>query len=235
MRSLIFDTETTGLPYAKKVSPENLAAWPHIVQLSYVIYDSVLNEIVYSFDAIIRLEEGITIPEQSIRIHGITEEIMREKGVQLEAVLREFVQHLREVDTIVGHNVTFDINMIHAEMLRLERTREIEENLEYFNQYKNIYCTMKETIELCDLKKVNRFGRSERKWPKLVELHEKLFARMPNNLHNSYNDILVTLRCYVKIRYDVDLLDTCRNFQEMTDSIGLYSTLEESIQTAECI
>jgi DNA polymerase-3 subunit alpha len=156
---------------------------------------------------------------------------MREKGVPLAAVLREFFLHLREVDAIVGHNVAFDINMIHAEMLRLEKTSEIEENLEYFNHYKNIYCTMKETIELCDLKKVNRFGRTERKWPKLVELHEKLFARTPNNLHNSYNDILVTLRCYAKVRHDVDLLHMCRNFQEISDSIGLYSALE----TAECI
>jgi DNA polymerase III epsilon subunit-like protein len=219
MRSLIFDTETTGLPSVKTISPENLALWPHIVQFSYVIYDSVLNDIVHSCDTIVRLNDGILIPEHSTQIHGITEGIMREKGVPLAPVLIEFCQHLKTVDMIVGHNVAFDINMVRVEMMR---SQEMDGILDYFTNYKNVYCTMQESIELCNIQKVNRFGRMEKKWPKLVELHEKLFLEAPNNLHNSYNDILVTLRCYGKMRHDVDLLGSCETFREISEEIGLY-------------
>jgi len=223
MRSLIFDTETTGLPSTKTISPEKLALWPHIVQFSYVIYDTELNDIVHSCDAIIRLDDGISIPEGSIQFHGITEPIMREKGVLLAPVLSEFCRNLKEVDMIAGHNVAFDINMIRVEMMRLQGTEGLEECLDYFINYKNIYCTMQESIELCNIQKVSRFGKISRKWPKLVELHEKLFVEAPNNLHNSYNDILVTLRCYEKIRHNVDLLETCEKFREISQEIGLYS------------
>ena len=45
MRIIIFDTETTGLPKSKFISPDTLNKWPHIVQFSYIIYDTDLNDI----------------------------------------------------------------------------------------------------------------------------------------------------------------------------------------------
>ena len=53
MRFLVFDTETTGLPKTKFISPFTLHQWPHIVQFSYIIYDSSLNNIVESKDYVI--------------------------------------------------------------------------------------------------------------------------------------------------------------------------------------
>ena len=44
MRVLVFDTETTGLPKSKIINPDTLNLWPHIVQFSYIIYDTVLND-----------------------------------------------------------------------------------------------------------------------------------------------------------------------------------------------
>ena len=46
MRVLVFDTETTGLPKSKFISPDTLNLWPHIVQFSFVIYDTEENDIV---------------------------------------------------------------------------------------------------------------------------------------------------------------------------------------------
>ena len=36
--------------------------------------------------------------------------------------------------------------------------------------------------------------------------YEKLFNEVPNNLHNSLNDVLVCFRCYYKMRYNLDIL-----------------------------
>jgi hypothetical protein len=58
----------------------------------------------------------------------------------------------------------------------------------------------------------DKYGKSYLKYPKLIELHEKLFNVTPNNLHNSLNDILVTLRCYMKLKFNVDLMEDCSSF-----------------------
>ena len=39
MKVLVFDTETTGLPTERNASISDLEVWPHIVQLSYILYD----------------------------------------------------------------------------------------------------------------------------------------------------------------------------------------------------
>ena len=43
------------------------------------------------------------------------------------------------------------------------------------------------------------------KWPRLVELYESLFQEKPSGLHNSMVDVLVCLRCYVKMRHGYDV------------------------------
>ena len=203
MRILVFDTETTGLPKTKKISPETLHLFPHIVQFSYVIYDTETNDIVDTSDSIVKINEDIIIPEEVIKIHGITNEISKNNGINIEIVLNNFFGHLKTIDLLVGHNISFDINMVNIELHRL-----IVENgtsiihklkLDFLTNFENIYCTMKETIELCNIQLVNRFGKPYLKFPKLLELHTKLFETTPHNLHNSFNDILVTLRCFIKL------------------------------------
>lgn len=118
MRVLVFDTETTGLPKAK-LSPDTLHQWPTIVQFSYVIYDLSLNDIIETKDYIIKVPENILIPDESIKFHGITNEISSKKGVLIHDVLNEFFCYLRDIDLIIGHNISFDINMIKVELLRI--------------------------------------------------------------------------------------------------------------------
>ena len=92
-------------------------------------------------------------------------------------------------------------------------------NLDLLTNFENIYCTMKESIELCNITLVNRFGKPYLKFPKLLELHTKLFETTPHNLHNSFNDILVTLRCFMKLKYNIDLKISCDKFIKLTNNI----------------
>ncbi len=231
MRVLVFDTETTGLPKSKIMNPDTLNLWPHIVQFSYVIYDTILNDIVETSDSIVKLKDEISIPEDSTKIHGITNESSRKNGINVEVILTEFFCNLRNVDLLVGHNVSFDINMIKVELLRFiydtksniseNEVKEYKYNLHYLTNYKNICCTLQESIDLCNIKAIDKFGKEYIKFPKLLELHEKLFESIPNNLHNSFNDILVTLRCFMKLKYDIDLNEKCKKFIKISKEIQL--------------
>ena len=223
MRVLVFDTETTGLPKSKNISSETLHLWPHIVQFSYVIYDTEVNDIVETSDSIVKIDEDVFIPEEVIKIHGITNEISKNNGINIIFVLHNFFEHLKTVDLLVGHNISFDINMVKVELNRLiveNGTSIIHRwNLDLLTNFENIYCTMKESIELCNITLVNRFGKPYLKLPKLLELHTKLFETTPHNLHNSFNDILVTLRCFMKLKYNIDLITSCDKFIKLTNTI----------------
>jgi DNA polymerase III epsilon subunit-like protein len=230
MKILVFDTETTGLPQTKFISPLTIEQWPYIVQFSYVIYDTDLNDIIQSRDCIIKIPEYIFIPEESSKIHGITKNICERKGLSMSYVLNEFFYYLREVDKLVGHNIEFDINMIKVELLRIindksktnEQIRAYKYDLHFLTNYENICCTLKDSITFCNIQMQSKNGKPYLKYPKLIELHNKLFSNSPMNLHNSFNDILVTLRCFMKLKYDVDLIHDCKTFKKYTKQIGLY-------------
>jgi DNA polymerase III epsilon subunit-like protein len=232
MRVLIFDTETTGLPETKIISPDTLNKWPHIVQFSYIIFDTELNDIIKSEDYIVQLV-GINIPEKSTEIHGITNKIALEEGKNIEIILNKFFRDLKSVDLLVGHNISFDINMIMIELLRIiynsqytrEHINDFKNYLHFLVNYKNIYCTLQESIHLCAIKATDKFGREYMKYPKLLELHQKIFRNeneQPKHLHNSFNDILVTLRCFMFLKFKTDLLVTCENFNKTTKLLEIY-------------
>jgi DNA polymerase III epsilon subunit-like protein len=227
MKILVFDTETTGLPKTKFISPSTLDQWPYIVQFSFIIYDSSLNDIVESKDDIIKLPKNTLIPEESTKIHNITNELSQKSGLQINEILNVFFDHLRNVDRLVGHNIEFDLNMIKVEISRIinenqvtsEQLKSYKYNLHFLNNYKNISCTLKDSIKFCNIQVINKSGKPYLKYPKLIELHNKLFNETPNNLHNSFNDILVTLRCFMKLKYDIDLIDNCMTFKKYSEQI----------------
>jgi len=229
MRILVFDTETTGLPEIKFISPTTLHQWPHIVQFSYIIYDTSLNDIIITKDYVIKIPESISISEESSKIHGITNDISAKRGVDINDVLSEFFYFLRGVDLLIGHNVEFDINMIKVELLRIinnsdltqEQIKFYKYELHFLTNFKNICCTLKDSIKFCNIQLIDKNGKTFLKYPKLIELHEKLFNKSPTNLHNSFNDILVTLRCFMKLKHNIDLIDNCNSFKKYSNLIGL--------------
>lgn len=223
MLVLVFDTETTGLPKTKFMELDALDLWPYIVQFSYIIYDTERAAIVEIKDYIVKIPPQVFISDESTKIHGITNDMCEKRGFQIEDILSEFFYFLGKVDRLVGHNISFDINMLRVELLRIihinnkkindDILKDYKNNLFYLNNYKNIDCTLKNSIELCNLQSISKMGKPYLKYPKLSELHEKLFNIVPNNLHNSLNDILLTLRCYIKMNSNKDINDHCEQFK----------------------
>lgn len=178
MKLLIFDTETTGLPKSREPAINGPNNWPHIVSISWVVLDIDTNTILKKHDCIIKPHNWV-IPEESIKIHGITNEMAHLKGVALFDVMKEI---LREpCDVFVAHNANFDINVLLNAILWDLR-------LEYPILPKHI-CTMALSIELCKIP--GNYGKY--KYPKLKELYFHVFQKMPNEkkLHGSLYDVLI--------------------------------------------
>ena len=214
MRVLVFDTETSGLPKSKIINQSTQHLWPFIVQFSYVIFDDTSKNIIKIQDKIIKVKTYNVISEESIKFHGITNEISETKGVNLIDVLTEFLSDLNKIDLIVGHNIEFDISMIKVELLRIVNEYEKDETvkeklksqLELIINSDKVYCTMQKSIDMCKIERENSRGKYF-KFPSLTELHEKLFNVKPQSLHNSLNDVLITLRCFIKMYDDNDILE----------------------------
>ena len=185
---LVFDTETTGLPEGWNTPPTESEKYPHIVQLSYLLYDTDLEKTLVCEDHIIKLHASVQIPEESTLIHGITRSRMNRKGITIKQALDDFKKVLRKADVIVGHNVRFDKNMILAEAHRNNRDIVFDD--------KNEYCTMIHGTNVCRLKKE---GKAHFKYPNLTELYKHLFQEMPYGVHDSMADVLFTLRCFLAL------------------------------------
>jgi DNA polymerase III epsilon subunit-like protein len=217
---LIFDTETTGLPKSYTINYNVLNLWPYIVQFSYIIYDCESKCLIKIKDNIIQVPKEINISDECINIHGITNELSQNQGIPVEVAIKEFMQDLKTVNLVVAHNMEFDLNLLKVEIMRkvsenLIDSEKKEPYLKYLNvlsKEMNYYCTMQNSIQLCNIKRISKKGKEYTKFPKLSELHEKLFQIIPNNLHNSLNDVLVCLRCFYKLKYDDDLIQQDTEF-----------------------
>jgi DNA polymerase-3 subunit epsilon len=225
MRVLVFDTETTGLaPKGQSPSYSNVDKFPHIVQFSYIFYDTETMEIVQKNDNVIKIPLHIVIGEESTKIHGITNEISRTSGIDIQTVLSEFMCLFSIADLVVAHNLEFDKNMLIVELLRLPQTEANLFSIGLISSHKKYYCTMQEGMYLCNIKKtyvtfVTKETKEYIKFPSLFELYKHLFNEEPVNLHNSFNDIVACLRCFHKIKFDEDICEKNAVFAELQDLI----------------
>ena len=206
---MVFDTETTGLPKSRNSYVTDTEEFPYIVQLSYIVYDMSSNELCCISDSIIKLDEQIDIPIESENIHCISKSISREKGVPIKDVLLKFIRDLEDCHILVAHNIEFDVNMVTVELIRLNRltdTEEINEAYAVFSAAQKC-CTMIENKTMCNIVAKTKAGREYVKYPSLTELHQTIFNRVPNYMHNSLNDILICLRCFYFQKMNEDICE----------------------------
>jgi len=211
MRVIVFDTETTGLPKTKVLTTGLVNLWPYIVQLSYIIFNTETFEIEEHYNQYINIGENIKLDEEAVKIHGLTRDFLMKYGIKIEDALQQMSKDINKCDLIVGHNVIFDKNVVLVEAIRNDIPV----------RFKKEYCTMKNGKDICKIEKINAKGEKYFKYPKLIELHEKLFNKSPNNLHNSFNDILVTLRCFMKLKHNIDLIEECKKFREYSSELNI--------------
>ena len=178
---LFFDTEATGLPDDYDEPTTNTANWPRLVQLSWVVTNEK-GEKLKEHDFVI-YPDGYTISKSAIDLHGITLEKAYEKGQPLKDVLSLFMKDFQQAKYVVGHNVAFDKKIIGAELVRMGQEDVMEQ--------KQSFCTMLLSTNYCRIP-----GYYGHKYPKLQELHNKLFGIGFDDAHNSMADVNATVKCF---------------------------------------
>lgn len=183
MKIVFFDVETTGLPISWKESYSNINNWPYVIQLAYIVsYNE--NEVSIEQDVILK-PDGFEVPNESTKIHGISNEQAIIEGSDRKEVLENFVSVIIDANYIVAHNTNFDINVLRCEFLR----NNIEDP---FQKDLSIICTMNKSTNFCKIP--SEYG--DYKWPSLQELYYKLFNKYFSDAHNAKQDVRVTFECF---------------------------------------
>ena len=184
---LIFDTETTGLPKRWDAPLSDSENWPRCIQIAWQIHDAS-GELIAHQDYLIQ-PTGFTIPFDSEQVHGISTALAEEQGVSLSEVLEDFEAAINGVAFVVGHNISFDRNIMGAEFLR----QGLEDPLEGKTVIDT--CT-EETATLCKL----AGGRGGKfKLPTLGELYVHLFQEQLEEAHNATADVEATARAFFEL------------------------------------
>lgn len=210
MRVLVFDTETTGLPTDRKASIYDTVKWPFILQLSYIIYDTEKNAIIRYVDGLIDVPDEVVITEESTRIHGITKEMSRQKGIPIIDALQDFDCWVKSSQLIVGHNISFDKRMIIVEHIRHKIKSGFGAEIKVPQ-----YCTMRNGANICNIVVQKPNQKPYVKFPKLSELYSKLFNEEAHGVHNAFADVLICLRCYCMMTHQTDIKNVCTGIRQL--------------------
>jgi DNA polymerase-3 subunit epsilon len=188
---MILDTETSGLPergpgFGKAYPPWDVMKYKgaRLLQLAYSLYD-YNGQLVREVNTYIRPSD-FTIPADSTKIHGITNEYAQKNGRPVQVALRELERDLATVYMVIGHNIAFDRLIVQSEAWR-NGMNEFALMLDQISWG----CTMRTGIPLCG---------DGQKWPKLVELYRTLFGEDFSGAHNAMDDVRATARCWVELR-----------------------------------
>lgn len=203
---LIFDTETTGLPKNWKAPITDTDNWPRCIQIAWQLHDE-MGELIEDQNYLIK-PDNFEIPYESQKIHGISTELAIEEGNSLDEVLEKFNQSLEKSSFVIGHNVSFDINVIGCEFYRQQLKNSLSSK-------KLLDTCTEDTALLCELPG-GRGGKY--KLPTLIELHEFLFDTSFKEAHNATADVEATARCFLELirirRFNEDQLGVTNDYFE---------------------
>jgi len=197
---LIIDTETTGLPIFNKTGYHRFPSYrflnkyntSRIVSISWIVANEKREQVKHAYHIIRPLDFTIDNSSKAVEIHGITAEIANEQGISWHVMYDEFIQDLVKCDTIVAHNIQFDISVLLSEMHRYNKVFGISTLLN-----KKRICTMKMGKDKMGTTKV----------PKLSELYEFLYNEPITNAHNASYDTLYCYKCLERMLQQLEQKD----------------------------
>ena len=184
MKILVFDTETTGF-FNKKDT--RLEKQPYIIQFAWILWEIQEN---WKFSEIERkdvfFKPPISIPYDSSQVHHIYDVDVQNKNSISEEI--DWVMwFLNKADALVWHNIEYDEEMLKIELKRLQKL--------HLYAPSQVICTMKQSVDFCALE----WNGQRFKYPKLWELHKKLFWEYFIWAHDAMTDVEATLKCFLEL------------------------------------
>ena len=158
---IVIDTETTGLS----------AQRDHIIEISALKIKN--GQIIENYTSLVN--PGIMIPKSSIKIHGITDDMVKDAPT-IDQVLPEFLDFIGN-QPLIGHNLSFDLRFINS----------------YLD--KNINHNLADTM-LIARRKLSFLPNH-----KLITLIE-YFKLGENQEHRSLSDCIYTYKVYEKLKQE---------------------------------
>ena len=184
-----YDTETTGLPDWK--NPSDSHHQPHLVQLAAILADEDTGKVISTLDLIIQ-PDGWEIPQEVTDIHGITNEIANEVGVNEMDAVALFLQMVGSAKRL-AHNRTFDQRII-----RIATKRYFPENVqEKWAEKENHDCTMIMAKPIMQMEPKGRYGY---KSPKLSEAYQHFMGKELQDAHSAIADARACLDIYFAMK-----------------------------------
>lgn len=183
MKILVFDTETTG--FIDKKNPA-LEAQPYIIQFAGILWELENGEYTEIERKNIIIKPPISIPYWASQVHHIYDIDVKDAPSMSEQI-DEIMSFLNKADAIIGHNIEYDEDMIKVELRRLEKL--------HLYTPDQVICTMKSTVDFCAI----RWNGLRYKYPKLWELHKKLFWEYFAWAHDAMVDVEATQKCFLEL------------------------------------
>ncbi len=181
---LVFDTETTGITRLSFANKLNYKEWPRLVQVAWVLVKDGAIQI--QGDSII-WPGDFFIPPKTTQIHGITQERAESEGADIRLVLTEISDAMERAETIVAHNLAFDLGVLESEALRLNRKLNIPPKR---------FCTQYLGRQYMQ----NEKGRKLGGYPSLSQLYESLFGFSFNPKHNAVADTVACFHIFSRLK-----------------------------------
>ena len=109
-RLFLFDTETTGLEYARD----------EIIEFAAVVVENIsgVATIVKEYDELITLSPGNIVPAQIEALTGISTEDIRQRGIPKEQLCREIAEMVEGNTLLLAYNAHFDLSFLYYLLLR---------------------------------------------------------------------------------------------------------------------
>lgn len=171
MKTLIFDTETTGLVENRTLK---LDRQPEIIEFYGVLIDMETGEVFRDLDLLIKPTKPVS--EEITRITTITDEMV-ETAPSFRAVSNQIFDLIAEADCVIAHNLSFDCDMVEIEFERMGDKV----------AWPHKVCTVEQTIHL----KGYRL--------KLTDLHQYLFDEPFAGAHRAKADVQALVRCCLEL------------------------------------
>jgi len=183
MKIFVFDTETTWFINKKE---SDLNAQPRIVQFAWILWELKDGKFKEEKRINLLVNPKMSIPYASSQVHHIYD-IDVKNAPFIEDIIEDIIENINFPDIIIWHNIEYDIDVLKIELKRLE--------MEYKYKPKQVFCTMKTTVDFCSI----QWNWERFKYPKLWELHKKLFWEYFIWAHDAITDVEATLRCFLEL------------------------------------